>query len=283
MGGFPAKIAFALLLASPAVAQQQSALTNGAPWQAEILTGYTYTDEERAGRPQWDKAHRCGGSYIAPHWVLTAAHCFYQQPWKKYGWRIRLGARDLSSPQGVSFLIDRIVMHAGFVKDTYANDIALAHFVSDGQTRDDMATKTETKHVAKIRLNGSLDSDQPLALGDAVSVSGWGRTEDNKDAPTNGHLDSITIHVIDCEWDPAYKGQITANSVCAFAKGRDACQGDSGGPLIRAAGEPVLVGVVSWGKGCGQHAGVYVRIDRDHYYDWVNRAMAADPSVEALP
>ena len=58
MGGLPAKVAFVLLLASPAAAQQQSALINGAPWQAEIVTGYTYTDEERAGyEAVYDQVH----------------------------------------------------------------------------------------------------------------------------------------------------------------------------------------------------------------------------------
>jgi len=266
---------------------EPSALLRGAPWQAEIYTGYVYTDEERQGRPQWDKAHRCGGSYISDHWVLTAAHCFYKKnseevgSWKENGWRIRLGARDLASGEGITFPIDRIEIYPGFVHATYTNDVALVHFVADARSRSDFARRDGAKHVAKIRLNGSANGDRPLALGDAVTVSGWGKTEDREDAPTNPHLDAVTIHAVDCNWGSTYKGKTTGDNLCAFGKGKDACQGDSGGPLIRAGGEPVLVGIVSWGISCGVNAGVYVRIDHDHYLDWINRTIGAKTPIES--
>ena len=56
--------------------------------------------------------------------------------------------------------------------------------------------------------------------------------------------------------------------------GKDACQGDSGGPLIgNSNGNPVLVGVVSWGKGCGekQYPGVYTRVTP--ILDWIQEKM----------
>jgi trypsin len=48
--------------------------------------------------------------------------------------------------------------------------------------------------------------------------------------------------------------------LCAGSEGKDSCTGDLGGPLIDSDGR--LVGITSWGAGCGKNEfpGVYTRI-----------------------
>ena len=87
-----------------------------------------------------------------------------------------------------------------------------------------------------------------------------------------------TITNADCSNDyKDYHIPVTESMICAGYQGvggKDACQGDSGGPLIcNSNGNPVLVGVVSWGKGCGeqQYPGVYTRVTP--ILDWIQEKM----------
>lgn len=119
-----------------------------------------------------------------------------------------------------------------------------------------------------------------LNVGADLRVTGWGELWYGGDQSSD--LQQALVPLGDassCRGE--YPHAIDENMICAGLGegGRDACRGDSGGPLVaEMAGAPVLVGVVSFGRGCGRaHAlGVYTRVSS--FRSWIIACIAAHES-----
>ncbi|CAG5104057.1 Oidioi.mRNA.OKI2018_I69.chr1.g1072.t1.cds [Oikopleura dioica] len=115
--------------------------------------------------------------------------------------------------------------------------------------------------------NSSRYSPSPNAV---CAISGFGKTDGSKNM-----LNKATLPIVEFNKCKALlEGSIKDRSqMCAgfMEGGVDTCQGDSGGPLVCvSAGSWTLVGVTSWGFGCGEEnsPGVYTNVAK--YLKWIH-------------
>jgi secreted trypsin-like serine protease len=204
----------------------------------------------------------CGGSIIDGKWVLTAAHCFDPST-QPSDVSVKSGQTNIVST-GEWKKIERIVRHEGYDPNTKENDIALVKLVD-----------APVGQAIPLAEEDIVIPDQ-----NALEVTGWGKTETGALSPTLCETTVPYVTNIQCNTQESYNGAIGSGMLCAGYRGggTDACGGDSGGPLVRYSqnGSSILVGVVSWGRGCAEAGkyGVYTRVSA--YRDWIASAIAAN-------
>jgi len=265
-----AAVAAAIPLASAAPVAADSIVVGGfpvdvseAPWTVALSSRDRFGGT-RAGQ-------FCGGVAVGPTTVLTAAHCMGEDvlgapPEQVSDFRVIAGRTDLLSDQGVEIAIREVWVNPGYDPQSNAGDFAVLT-LAEPLPKD-----------AFIAMSAA--GDPAYEAGTSATVYGWGDVTGGGDYVRR--LRAARVHLMsDARCGEAYPGggdgtYLADSMLCAGEErgGRDACQGDSGGPLV-ARGK--LVGLVSWGSGCGRagQPGVYTRVSEVmRALDWEGRNAA---------
>ncbi|KAF4113125.1 hypothetical protein G5714_005670 [Onychostoma macrolepis] len=203
------------------------------PWQASL---------------HFQGSHSCGGTLVAPDFIITAAHCFPKGTQLPSNWKVYIGLvsqHQLPSPYNVQ----QIILHENYDPGTKNNDIALLKL---------------SKPASKILPVCLPVFGQTFPAAKQCWTTGFGVTKEGADSSST-LLMEVAVNLIDsavCNSYTVYGERITENMLCAgdLKGGRDSCQGDSGGPLVCKLDDKwYLSGVTSWGDGCGKsnRPGVY--------------------------
>jgi len=206
--------------------------------------------------------------------VLTARHCFDGSV-RPAHIKVVVGQSSLDVTDGneMHFDVENFWLYEDYQRNgPYSHDLAL---IKLRRSTDGLGVRF-SRSVSPICLPSARTLLQP---GLKCVVSGWGRiyplSSINRECLRAAKLPLMEQKT--CEQKYVDSSQpIIPEMLCAGYPhgGVDACKGDSGGPLAcHIDGSYKLVGVISWGFGCGEAGkpGVHTRVQA--YLGWIQEKM----------
>merc|ERR1712020_334686 len=199
--------------------------------------------------------------------------------------KVRVGEWDASgfnAPEQFNheeYTVVRILKHPQFSPGRLSNDIALLY------TDRDINLNTPNVNTACLPSCDNMFGYQ-FANGTGVRcwVAGWGKDEIDgrfqfkqkkvslplvEDSRCNSNL---KVALNNQRQGTGNRFQLHSSEVCAGGEiGKDACTGDGGSPLVCQSdtGRWTVVGLVTWGVGCGSDTpGVYANVG--YFRNWIN-------------
>ncbi|XP_070247215.1 probable threonine protease PRSS50 [Myotis yumanensis] len=219
--------------------------------------------------------HVCAGALIAAQWVLTVAHCLTQE---NVTYSVRVGSPwlDQRAQTTADVRVHQVILNSRFRAHRYwswvgqANNIALLQLER---------TLTYSKYVWPICLPGLDYRVKDFSL---CTVTGWGLPRANGTWPQFRTIREKEVTILDskqCEdfyhrfsKIPSLVRVINSQMICVQDTDRKHfCYETSGEPLSCPVQDTwFLVGIVSWGPGCGQNEAppIYLRISTYQHWIW---------------
>jgi secreted trypsin-like serine protease len=287
---------------SQAIVNGTDAVPMAQPWMAAIVFN------SNGNRPL-TLLQTCGGTLIAPQWVLTAAHCLVgRATWEL---SVVIGRDNLDDTGGEIIGISEFIIHPDWQNPGTDADLALL--------------RLNTPSVATV-LPLATPALHESKSGTTLSLFGWGNTFDDQRVPCELTLDdggpnsigylcdtltyqptnqpvtlqqaTLQLHELsgcfdrtiaatglpDTPENRAQFMQLFSRSTCGWEvqDTQAACFGDSGGPLVMTVdGQAYLVGVVTQIllAGCPLANQITWFVDTSHFSGFIGQSMLRDPAL----